>query len=196
MAGNRMKLKNGLFVTMLLATPFFGYGFEEPQLDVSYVTTLRTLTKNTDAWTHKLCNGQNKLTDLLSELSVIITTAHSQLQEIPDVPAAASLLKTMIKDLHDGLTVTHATFSKAKSLADLNKSGATSCSLQPMLEKAKKDLDILISHVKAHPDMYSKEVLESLEDYQKTTFTQFYNYWAPKKWTHFLPGLMKIFRLR
>lgn len=189
MSGNRMKLKKGLFLGMLLSTTFFGYGLEKEQVEA-----LSKLTANTDAWTHRLCAGKDKLADLLRELLDIINTAHAQLQTIPDVPPADSLLKTMIKDLHDGLKATYTTFSKAKSLTDLNKSGSASCSLEPIIKKADKDLDILISHVKAHPDMYTPEALKALETYQKTTFKQFADYWAPKGWAYFLPGIMRTLR--
>lgn len=189
MSGNRKKLKNGLFLGMLLSTTFFGYGLEKEQVE-----ELGKLTGNTDAWTHKLCAGKDKLADLLRELLAIINAAQAQLQTIPDVPPADSLLKTMIKDLHDGLKATYTTFSKAKSLADLNKSGAASCSLEPIIKKAEKDLEILISHVKAHPDMYTPEALKALETYQGTVFKKFADYWAPKGLAHFLPGLMRMFR--
>lgn len=175
MLGNRKKQKNGLLVAMLLATPFFGYGLEKQQIN-----TFDRLTKAFDEWGQKLCSASATKADLLAELQEILNKLEALVQTIPDTPPADCLIKTMIQDLIDGLNATHTTLSTVRSLLDLKKAAGGNASLQPMLDKAKQDLAILIGHVEAHSDIYPADVLQALKKYQATTFTQFYNHWHPK----------------
>jgi hypothetical protein len=177
MSGNRKKQKNGLFVAgALLLTSLCSYGLEKQQID-----TFENLTKDFDAWGQKLSNPTATKAALLSELRTIIDELSVLVSTIPDTPPADCLIKTMIQDIIDCLDAVHATLPKVKSLIDLKKAAGTdTCSLQPMLDKAKKDLAILIGHIEAHPDIYSAEVLQALKKYNATTFTKVYNYWRPK----------------
>lgn len=192
MAGNRMKLKNGLFVTMLLATPFFGYGLEKEQIE-----TFSRLTEEFDTWGQKLLKPKNTTkAGLLGELQVILLKLESLVSSVPDTPPADSLIKTMITDLTDGLKNTHTTLSHVRSLTDLKKVAGSNCSLQPMLDKAQQDLCILIAHVEAHKELYGDDVLKALKKYESTTFRKFYNNWHPKGVKEWLGAFMRWFTLK
>ena len=170
MSGNRMKLKNGLFIGALLSVTFSGYALEKDRIEATHV-----LTDKLDTWIHKLSDAKDPLEVLLKELQAIISNVHSLVQTLPDTPPADALLKTILTDLHCGLCLTHKTFAEAKSLRDFN-GPAASGSLKPMLEKTQKDLNILISHVEAHNDLYEADVLSTLKKYRATSFSKLYNY--------------------
>ncbi len=170
MSGNRMKLKNGLFVGALLSVTFSGYGLEKNAIESTH-----TLTDQLDTWIHKLSDAKAPLNELLKELQGIISNLSSIVQTLPDTPPADALLKTILTDLQCGLCLTHKTFAEAKSLRDFNGPAASN-SLKPMLEKTQKDLNILISHVEAHNDRYGVDIVSALKKYRATSFTKLYNY--------------------
>ncbi len=178
MAGNRMKLKNGLFVTMLLATPFFGYGLEK-----KHVQGLDTITAQADSWAQILKNLKNmrgsiNKAALLAKLELIIQDSDNVLSSIPDVPEADKLLKGMITDIKVGLENTLKGLKTNVNIVKLKQMfGGNNCSFKDMLDKTEKDLNGLMQRIANHPDEYTQEALAALKEYKATTFKAFYDRW-------------------
>lgn len=193
MSGNRKKQKNGLFVAgAVLLTSLCSYGLEKSQFDLFTDDIWNDVVEfghNLDSSTHK------DKAALITSLNAAVGKIDGLIPTIPNTPPADPLFKTILQDLHDGLEATHATLSTAQSITEIRSSGAASCSIQNMLEKTKNDLDVLINHVKAHPDLYSQELSEALVQFRKTKFQKSYDEWFPRGWDWFFLKLNKYYPL-
>src|SRR5436309_3468974 len=102
MSGNRISLKNGLFVGAMLATAFYSYA--EPCVQLSSVEEVENKMKRAQEWADILANlkARWKATTKagsLGTLQKLISDTKALEASIPDIPKANRILKNMLKDL-------------------------------------------------------------------------------------------------
>lgn len=191
MSGNRNLIKMGL-VSMLIAGSC-GLQAEAPVLEKAHIEQFISACKHFDCfWKEILSNNKGDRFQLLQKLNNNTVQPLTDLQNnIPNVPPANAKFKAMVIDLCDAVKNIHEKFSTAKSITQLKASATTDCTLQTVLEKARKDLDELISYIDIHPEAYTPEAANLLKDFRKTTFQKIYNDLHATTMGHLLAALVK-----
>lgn len=198
MLGNRNKLKMGLLVVALL-TSSLGFGAETPPvLEKAHIAEFKQATVDFADWAHRLFTSKIvSFPDFLKELKDSILHRLAKLKaQVPDVPPANAKFKKMVDDLCDALTKIHHNLSHAKTIMQLQKASANDCSLQQALDRAKNDLDDLISYIDKHPEAYAPEAVDVLKEYRSKTFQKIYNKWhktTPAQWFAALAKYLRMF---
>jgi hypothetical protein len=186
MSGNRISLKNGLFVAgALLLTSLCSYGLNESQVAQVKDITQETYEFMQDMQRLKDDNAffkNTKKDPFFGRLATIIADSKAVLATIPDIPKADKLLKGMLNDMIVGLERTHGALTTNSNFVKLKQwllaqIWGGDCSLKPMLDKTARDLNELIEHVQNNPDEYTGDVVTALKTYKATTFKKFYDRW-------------------